>query len=193
MTNKNMKSLRFLAILAASIGLFVSCNDNTDYSANNPYTPLKLSAKSSGFIQKGNSFNFKFLSKIDAAEKQDYIISPLSMQFLLGMILNGAQGETANEICNVLGYGDGETEAVNEYALSLLEQLPAMDKKTTLSIANAIFVDKVCTLYDSYEQTVKKHYQATVDSLDFADTQNSLKVINGWCSDHTNGMIPKAL
>ena len=68
------------------------------------------------------------------------------MQLLLGMILDGAQNGTADEICKVLGYGAGEVNAVNEYSLSMLEQLPSLDKKTKLSIANAIFANKQYSL-----------------------------------------------
>ena len=64
------------------------------------------------------------------------------MQFLLGMILDGTNGDTAAEIASVLGYGAGEVDAVNEFCLSMLKQLPELDKKTTLSIANALVVNQ---------------------------------------------------
>ena len=68
-----------------------------------------------------------------------------------------------------------------------------MDKKTTLNIANAIFVDDGWPLLDRYKSQVGKYYHATVDNLDFSDGSRSLKVINGWCSDHTDKLIPKVL
>ena len=73
---------------------------------------MELSTKSTEFLQKGNqNFTFTFIDKVNASVKEDYMISPLSLQFLLGMILDGAQGETAEEICQVLGYGKGEKVA----------------------------------------------------------------------------------
>ena len=164
-----------------------------DDSKNNEYKPLKLTTKSAEFAEKGSTFTFQFIDQINTASAKDYIISPLSMQFVLGMVLDGAKGETAEEICQVLGYGAGETEAVNEYCLSMLQQLPALDKKTKLTIANAIFVDDGWPLQDNYKRTVGKYYQAEVSNLNFADGAASLKAINGWCSDHTNGLIPQIL
>ncbi len=181
-----------IAILAAA-ALLLSCGKPSDDGKDNPYKALDLTTKSAEFVKKGESFTFNYLDRISASTKKDFIISPLSMQFLLGMILDGAQGATADEICQVLGYGAGEVQAVNEYCLSMLKQLPALDKKTALTIADAIFVDDGWPLLDSYKRTVGNYFQAEVSNLDFADGASSLQAINGWCKDHTNGLIPKIL
>lgn len=168
-------------------------NEKADEGKDNEYKPLELSTKSVEILDKSSTFTFGFIKKINDAEDKDYIISPLSMQFLLGMILNGAQGDTAAEICNVLGFGAGETAAVNEYALSLLQQLPEMDKKTKLCIADAIFVNQGWPLKDTYKAAVGKYYLSEVTNLDFSNGDAALKTINGWCNDHTNGLIPEVL
>ena len=184
--------MKHLIILAAVLTAFTSCQKpGTD--TNNDYKPIDLSTRSAEFVQKGEPFTFEFIDRIHQEEKGDFIISPLSMQILLGMLLNGAQGTTADEICSVLGYGAGEIDAVNEFCLSMLQQLPELDKKTTLTMADALFVDDGWPLLDSYKKTVKKYYDAEITNLDFSDNARSLKAINGWCSDHTNGLIPKIL
>jgi serpin B len=185
--------MRLISILAASAAILSTVSCEKSGVDNNPYKPLTLTTKSAEFVEKGNTFTFNFIDRINASAKQDYVISPLSMQFLLGMILDGARGDTADEICSVLGYGQGEVAAVNEYCLSMLNQLPALDKKTKLSIANAIFVDDGYTLLDSYKAMVGQYYQAEVSNLDFGDADRSLKVINGWCASHTSNLIPKVL
>ena len=187
-----MKQFGLLAVTAALLTVSLSC-ERIESDDNNPYKALDLTTKSAEFAREGNTFAFDFIDRINAAEEGDFIISPLSMQFLLGMILDGAQNGTADEICSVLGYGAGEVDAVNEYCLSMLEQLPSLDKKTKLSIANAIFVNKQYSLKDSYINTVGKYYQAEVANLDFSNGAGSLKTINGWCNKQTNGMIPKVL
>lgn len=184
--------MKHLILLAAVLTAFASCQKPVT-DTNNDYKPLELSTRSAGFVQKGEPFSFEFIDRIQKEEKGDFIISPLSMQILLGMILNGAQGTTAEEICSVLGYGAGEIDAVNEFCLSMLQQLPELDKKTTLTMADALFVDDGWPLLDSYKKTVKKYYDAEITNLDFSDNARSLKAINGWCSDHTNGLIPKIL
>ena len=186
-----MKHICMLATLAALLMMSASCDKYNE--KNNPYKALEIPTKATAFVEEGTAFSFDFIDRINASGKEDYIISPLSMQFLLGMILNGAQGATADEICSVLGYGSGEVDAVNEYVHSLLKQLPDMDKQTTLSIANAIFVDDGWPLKDSYVKAVEKNYDAKVSNLDFGNNAASLNAINGWCKRQTHGMIDKIL
>ena len=189
-----MKHLSFLIAAFCLVVASTSCEKiGTDSEKNNPYKPLDLTTKSAEFVKIGNDFSIEFIDRINASASKDYIVSPLSMQFLLGMVLDGANGETSDEICRALGYGQGEKEAVDQYCLSMLEQLPKMDKKTTLRIANAMFVDKSISILDAYKLNVKKYYWADVCNLDFSDAANTLKTINDWCSKSTNGMIPRVL
>ena len=154
---------------------------------------LRLSTKATELLNKGNAFTFNYIDQVNADGDKDYIVSPLSMQLLLGMILNGAKGETADEIIKVLGYGKGEIDDVNKFSSSIMCQLPHLDNKTTLALASAIYVDKGYSLRDSYVSAVKLYYEAEVSNLDFSDTKGSADKINKWCSDHTNGLVPRIL
>lgn len=186
--------IAFTLVAASACGCAKAPVDDPEGDApENTFHPLTLSTRQSAYVASGNAFSFRLLRQVEAGAEKDYVISPLSLQFLLGMILDGAQGETADEICSVLGYGDGETEAVNEYCLYLLRQLPALDRMTKLSIADAIVVDKGYALKKPYQQTVEHYYDAEVSNLDFNDREGSAEKINKWCSDHTNGLIPKIL
>lgn len=152
---------------------------------------LDLPVKSNEFIREGNNFALNLLNRVntDPKVKGNFIISPLSLQILLGMLLNGAKGQTADEICQVLGYGKGETEAVNEYCQAMMQQLPQLDKETQLALANAIALNQQFPLLDSYKKTVSQFFDADVFNLNFFDKEGSAKIINQWCSDHTNGLI----
>lgn len=166
--------------------------NNDENPEDNPRKELTLAASSQAILQHTNTFAFQFLSRINASVEGDYIVSPLSVQFLLGMLLNGAQGKTADEICQVLGYGAGEVDAVNEFARSMMEQLPALDKKTKLNIANAIVVNQRFPIKDAFKADVVKYYDAEVSNKDFLDPA-TVDAINQWASDHTNGLIQKVL
>ena len=183
--------MKHLSIIIAIAVAAVAC-DKIGGEGNNECKPLELTTKSAEFVQQGHKFAFEFIDRVDASADKDYIISPLSMQFLLGMVLDGAKGETSDEICDVLGYGKGEKEEVDKYSLSMLEQLPKMDRKTKLSLANALFSDKNFPVLDSYKSNVGKYYKAEIASLDFSSA-SALKTINGWASKKTNKMIPKVL
>lgn len=185
--------MKHIAIIVAAVAIAITVSSCEKPPQDNPYKTLDIGTKSIEYVQQGNNFSLDFLDRIEAASKKDYIISPLSMQFLLGMILDGAQGQTAAEICNVLGYGAGETAEVNQFCLNMLSQLPEMDRQTTLKIANAIVVDDGWPLKEQYKKDVAHYYDAEVTNMDFSDVEGSTRKINKWCSDHTNGLIPKVL
>ena len=189
-----MKHLALLFAFATIIVGSISCEKIGDEDLqDNPYKKLSLTTRSSDFASKGNAFAFNYIDRVNDAVEGDFFISPLSMQFLLGMVLNGAREQTADEICSVLGYGKGEIDAVNDYCLSMLKQLPDLDKRTKLTIANAIFVNKNYSLLNSYKTDVGKFYEAEVENLDFSKNSSSTKAINKWCSDHTKGLVPEII
>lgn len=189
----NMKNMMLFCATALLLAGSTACQPGIIQEKDNPYKALSLTTKQAAFVETGNTFAFNLLNGVEAESTKDYVISPLSLQFLLGMILDGAKGATADEICKVLGYGEGETTAVNEYCLSMLGQLPALDRQTKLKIANAIYVDDGWPLLDSYKKDVKKYYDAAIDNLDFSKTKESARIINKWCSDHTEGLIDHIL
>ena len=185
-----MRYLSFLVSLVAAI-FCISCEKlGID---TNPRKSLELTTKATDYVSQGNDFAFDFISRVNDTAEGDFFISPLSMQFLLGMLLDGADGQTADEICSVLGYGAGEVDEVNDYCLSMLKQLPNLDKKTKLEIANAIVVNQNYTLLDKFKTTTKKYFEAEVSNMDFSDATGTANKINKWCSRHTNGLVPKII
>lgn len=184
-----------------SLFLLFSCNgleqEGGKDDGNNPYSPIALTTKQTEFVTAGNSFAGRFIDKIDEnalkQKQNEWIVSPLSLQLALGMLLNGAQGETAAEICRTLGYGEGETAEINAWAKLMLEQLPKLDKKTDLALADAIFYNKTMTLKTPYKDAVGTSYKATLEALDFTKTKASADVINKWCDKQTKGLIPHVL
>ena len=168
-------------------------DQNAEIPDDNPLKKLDLNTRSEAFVQQGKSFAFDFIRRVNEVQEESFIVSPLSMQFLLGMVLDGTQGETADEICRVLGYEAGDSQAADEFASTLLEQLPALDKLTTLSIGNAVFANQSYPILDSYRSRVSQYYDAELSNLDFTDIGLATNQINDWCSDRTNGLIPKVL
>lgn len=195
------KTVFFVAILALLFG-GVSCEKQTeietedviveeDAGEDSGEKPYVLSPfKAAELIRKSNKFAFDFLIQMDASEKGDFLFSPLCMQFLLGMILNGAEGRTAEGVCQALDCSIDDVEAVNAFSRSMLEPLSALDQNAEVSIGNAIFVDNRYPLLDSFKGMVEKYYRAETYNLDFSFEARSLKVINDWCFKQTNKRIP---
>ena len=157
--------------------------------------PIQLTQEQKVFANDNNGFTLNFLKAVNKAEQngQSFIYSPLSITYVLGMVNDAATGQTEQELEQVMGFHQGGIKAVNDYCKKLIDGLPKVDDKVTLNIANALFVNKNRgTLQQQYQQDMKQYYDATAENLDFK-LPSTLKTINDWASDHTNGMIPTIL
>ena len=157
--------------------------------------PVELTQEQRVFACDNNDFTLGFLKTVNDADKsgKSFIYSPLSITYVLGMVNAAATGQTEQELEQTLGFHEGGIQAVNEYCKKLIEGLPKVDDKVTLNIANALFVNQnKATLKAHYQQDMQQYYDAKAENLDF-NSPTTLNTINGWCNDHTNGMIPKIL
>ena len=157
--------------------------------------PIELTPEQRVFANDNNGFTLNFLKTVNNADKsgKSFIYSPLSITYVLGMVNDAATGQTEQELEQVLGFHQGGIKAVNDYCKKLIDGLPKVDDKVMLNIANALFVNKNRgTLQQQYQQDMKQYYDAQAENLDFK-LPSTLKTINDWASDHTNGMIPTIL
>jgi serpin B len=157
--------------------------------------PIELTPEQKVFANDNNGFTLNFLKAVNKAEQngQSFIYSPLSITYVLGMVNDAATGQTEQELEQVLGFHQGGIKAVNEYCKKLIDGLPQADEKVTLNIANALFVNKnKAKLQTQYQKDMEQYYDATTENLDFK-SPSTLKTINDWANDHTNGMIPSIL
>ena len=153
---------------------------------------IELTDAERTLVQKNNDFAFRLFQKSRTEDSQ--ILSPLSITYALGMLNNGAKGQTQQEICDVLGFGEAGTEGINQFCRKLLTEVSTLDKETQVSIANNIYVNQSrgFRLKSLFVEKAAEFYDATPESRDFNDGKTR-DVINQWASDHTQGMIPEIL
>ena len=154
---------------------------------------VELTAAQKTAVQKNNEFAFNFFRAISQSpdlKGKSFMVSPLSLTYALGMANAGATGQTSEEITRLLGFGADDKEAVNELCKQLIKEMPKVDEKVTLSVADFLAADQSVTLMEQYRQTLVDWYDAEVASLDFA-SPSSVEYVNNWCREHTGGLIPK--
>ena len=152
--------------------------------------PIILQPQTRAILGQTNSFAFDLFSTISQQSQTNLFLSPYSVSGVLGMLYNGAAGETKEEIAAVLGMSDYSPQQVNAYYSELTKALLKVDTKTTLSLANAIWAKKGYSLRNNFVALNKEYYDAEVSTLDFSQA-SSLKTINDWCNKQTKGTIPK--
>lgn len=153
---------------------------------------IELTDGEKQLIASNNNFAFNLFRKARGEESK--VLSPLSITYALGMLNNGADGQTQQEINQTLGFGEAGADAINAFCQKMLKEAETLDEKTKSIIANTIFVNEGLgyVLQDDFIKKANDYYNAQPQNRDFGDGE-TMDVINQWTSDHTEGMIPEVL
>ena len=161
--------------------------------------------------QLEDDFVFKFVKQIDREANKNFFVSPISVKMAFAMLSNGAEGNTLQQLLDSLGYsnktiGDlnndchklishwDEQKKDNEEIQRLYSELGGSGEyQQIIETANSVWSNKMFVLSDSFMATIRQFYDAESASLDFADAQKALSIMNDWCNQKTHGMIPKML
>ena len=129
------------------------------------------------------------------ASGKNIMFSPTSLNFALGMIAEGAKGETKEILDDYLGTNDFAA-----YAKEYLDKIKAYNTEdesygyqSKVKIADAVWVDKGLTLQEKFKNMVSDSFGAEVEAVDFSAVEKTCDVINSWCDKNTEGLIPKII
>ena len=151
---------------------------------------ISLTADEKQLVKQNNDFAFRLFRETRGTDNK--VLSPLSVTFALGMLNNGAAGQTQREINSVLGFGNADADAINQFCRKMLTETATLDKTTRVDIANTIFTNRDYQLLPAFIEQANTYYDAEPQTRDFHDGK-TMDVINQWASDHTEGMIKKIL
>ena len=194
-TNMPKTMMTLLFCFALCVAGCSSSDEDAGGAVNKTPGELILTRTQKQMVDKGNQFAFNLLHEVDRQSEASYIITPLSVGYLLGMLNDGASSTTRSEIMDVLGFGNANAEAVDSYFENMLINAPVLDAEVDLSVANALFLNNNygITFTDKYVESIQQHYLACVESLDFNDVDASVNHINGWCAEKTRNQIGEFL
>lgn len=175
------------AIVPSDTDVIVSENDDTSKEATDEVTIDKIMA-----IEN----SVKLTDKIAAENRnKNIMLSPTSLNFALGMIAEGAKGETKEALKEYLG-----TDDFVAYAKQYMENIKKYNSdeenygyKSKLKIADAVWADDDLKLQDAFKKSVSSNFSAKVENLDFSNADKTCKTINKWCDKNTEGLIPEII
>jgi serine protease inhibitor len=141
-----------------------------------------------------DAFGFRLLNAVQAKiQSGNVVLSPVSAALDLSMALNGADGQTRQEMLAALSLSGSELDAINTANAQLIKIIGTPAKNITLSVADSLWVDsRLATLRPDYVKQMQAWYDAEMSGLDFSDP-NSVTRINGWASEETHGRISKVV
>ena len=155
---------------------------------NNPSDYIHLTDEEQALVTPVNDLGFNMLRKVGS--KKSILLSPLGMTYALGLISNGAAGQTRKQINKVLGCDDSQAANINTFCHKVLTEAPTLDKLTTMEISNDFFSDKSYTPMPAFVKVAKDYYDTELSSLDFG-SDKSVDEINQKISQRSNGMLPQ--
>lgn len=165
---------------------YISCGDNPVASP-----PRELSDLEKQLVASDNKFGVKLFKEIVAeAHDKNVFISPLSVSMALGMVLNGADGQTKTDMQQTLEVAGLSDDQINTSYRSLIDLLRELDPRVTFRIANSIWYRQGVTVAPQFLDTNRTYFDAVVEALDF-DAPEAVDTINAWVADNTNGKIEK--
>lgn len=138
------------------------------------------------FTKGINQFSYRIFEKSENGENT--FLSPYSIATAFSMLANGAEGETKQEIMDLLKIQDLEkwNAYIKEYT-SLYEK-----EDTKLLTANSVWVSNRFPLSPRAEQEffapLTTYYHGKQEQQDLS-TDIAREKINSWVSEHTDGMI----
>ena len=121
--------------------------------------------------------------------EENVLISPTSVLTALTMTANGAKNDTLTQMEHVFGI---TSESLNDYMRTYLDTLPK-EEKYKLHMANSIWIkeDENFSVNEAFIDTNQKCFNA--DVFEKAFDKKTLREINDWVDDHTDGMIENIL
>ena len=192
-------------MLAVSVVALAGCSQvpnssnitpsNDVYSSSQPNESLPTDPENSipytmndKFRNSQLDFSVKMFKTAAASDKgKNLLVSPLSANIALSMTANGASGNTLNEMQSVLNNEISINDSNNEFK----NYLSYLSSTKELNYANSIWLKNDFSVNKEFLDINKNYFSSDVFSEPFDAA--TIKKINDWASEKTNGMIDNAI
>ncbi len=157
-----MKKIIIMTAIAAALVSATSCKDRQTPPAEGSRIGFAIS-----FFRNVNSVSPK---------GENVIVSPYSAGVALSMLEAGAEGETKVEFDTALNGTFFKDEDLRGEGAGIAES------------ANSVWISDDFSVKNTYVERLENDFAALVDNVDFSNP-STVREINNWCSEHTNGKI----
>lgn len=139
-------------------------------------------------VESINSLGIRLLQ---TAGDRNMLLSPLSLNVVLNMVLLGARGRTAYQMSAQLNHPDkkGLSELLKD-----MTSTGGNKRATSLDIASAMLIEQGAPYNESYHREIEDLFDANLAVAQFAQNPDEIvKEVNAWASHKTRGRIDKFL
>lgn len=187
-------SKKLIVLIVASTLLvlcFAGCLENVDQvpddevGKNDDIGP----ASNNNIVEGNNMFAFELYSELLKENHGNIFISPWSIETALAMAYEGARGETAKEMRNVLHLPEDNNTRWDDFR-TIQMQINDPNNKYQLNTANAFWGQDNYPFKDEYLIILENYYLSEANYVNFyKDPEGSRVIINDWVEERTNEKI----
>ena len=180
----------FVVGIVGCVCFLSACKKSSDNPKPSPIMNISISQQ---VAQNTSNFAFNFFNALQQTQPDTatIFVSPLSLHMDLGMLLNGASGNTYAQLQNALALNGLSVDDINQTYETLLQSLPKADAQVQLALANSMWYKNTFSVESDYANTLKNYFQAAVYPSAFGGS--AVDSINNWASNNTNGKITHVL
>ncbi|MGC8777912.1 MAG: serpin family protein [Candidatus Caldatribacteriaceae bacterium] len=161
-------------------------------AVNVPSSSSQVLAVKEGTARGINDFGLSLLRELWEVKEQNLFLSPPGIEMALSAAALGARGKTQEEMLAVLGLSGMSITEIAEENSSLSRMLNMANAKVEVRTAHSLWARAGIPFYEDFLSQVRQYYQATVESVDFADP-GTLSRINQWVKQATHAKIDQIL
>lgn len=141
-------------------------------------------------VPLANRFGVELYEETRHAEHGNFLISPLSIHSALSMAFVGSNGNTREQIAEVLNTDSLQGE-LGPLFFELMDSVGSQDDGDyRLNIANHMWIDDTFPVRASFRDYLSEYFLSGADNLDFS-VPAAAKAINDWAAEATRGKIEK--
>lgn len=143
-------------------------------------------------VQGSNAFALDLYRQV-ANDGDNLFFSPISISLAMGYAYRGADGQTAEQMADVMHYPAGPVDYLRA-AGALDRQLSISGEGRELRSANAFWVHDDLQLQPDYVSDLSTEARGAFNRVNFtADPEAARQAINGWVAGETNDRIEELI
>jgi serpin B len=140
-------------------------------------------------VSANNQFAIDLFLKISEDDDGNMMICPYSVFSALSMTYEGAKGQTATEMADILHLPEDDVERRGSFA-SIQNDINMGSDEYELATANKIWPHSAKPVVEEFIETIQQFYYGGVETLDYTnDPDGCQEIINSWIANQTNDKI----
>ena len=198
-----MKKIIFSVLAVILVLSTVSCAQTQTYGAeaksDKAYdnSPQVSDSVLETLVNGNNEFAFELYKQLSATKDGNFFYSPYSISLALAMTYAGANGQTEEQMADVLKFMLEDEElhaAFNKLAIELNSRNEVPENSEAqgfeLNVVNATWGQRGFEFMQAFLDVLAENYDAGIRLLDYkTDPEACRQTINDWVYEQTNGRI----